>query len=232
MSFASEVVDWFTDPARWGDGPSSIPNRLAEHVRLTVVSLAVAVLVALPIGVVLGHLRRFGTLAINVSNVGRAVPSFAILVLGAQLWGISQVWGMSKAAVVTLVALAIPPLLTNSYVALAEVPDEVRSAATGMGMTSAQALVRAELPVAVPLVLNGVRIAALQVVATATLAAVVASGGLGRYIVDGFAIQDYPQVFGGALLVAVLALVTEALLAGTQRALTPVGVRLSRRPRS
>ena len=221
MSFLGDVVAWFTDAARWDGSPSSIPQRLAEHVRLTLVSMVLAALVAVPLGVLLGHLRRYGTLAQNVGNVGRALPSFAILVLGAQLWGISQVFGMSKAAVVALVALAIPPLLTTSYVAVAEVPDTVRSTARAMGMTGSQALWRAELPLAMPLLWAGVRLATLQVVATATLAAVVASGGLGRYIVDGFATQDEPQIVGGAVLVAALALSIEGVLALLSRVVIP-----------
>lgn len=228
MSFLTEVWAWFTDGANW-TGRSGIPVRLAEHLWMSVVPVLLAAAVGLPVAVLLGHLRRGGALAMNVSNVGRAVPSFALLVLGAQLWGIGQVWGMPKAALLALFALALPPIVTNAYVGVAEVGDDLRDAAQGMGMTGRQALFRAELPVAVPHVMNGLRIATLQVVATAGLAAVVAAGGLGRYIVDGFAVRDYPQVFAGALLVAVLALTVEGLLALTQRLVTPVGVRLERR---
>lgn len=231
MSLLGDVWAWFTDGGNWS-GPSGIPNRLVEHLWMSIVPVLLAAVLGLPLAIVLGHLRRGGTLAINISNVGRALPSFAILVFGAQLWGISEVWGMSKAALLALVALALPPIVTNAYVGMAEVGDDLRDAARGQGMTGTQSLVRAELPVAVPHVMNGVRIATLQVVATAGLAAVVAAGGLGRYIVDGFAVRDYPQVFAGAILVAGLALTVEGILALTQRWATPTGIRLerSRRP--
>lgn len=230
MSFHGDVADWFADPARWS-GPSGVPNRLWEHLLISGMAVGVAVVVGLPVAAWLGHQRRFGTLAMNVSNVGRAIPSFALLVLGAQLWGISElVWGLPTAALVALVLLALPPIVTNTYVGLAEVDDGIRDAARGMGMTSLQALWRAELPVAAPMVMNGVRVATLQVIATAGLAAVVAFGGLGRYIVDGIATRRFPQVFAGAVLVAGLALAAELVLSGLQRVATPKGVRLARRP--
>lgn len=230
MSFLGDVVAWFTADGRWA-GPSGIPTRLWEHLFVSGAAMLVAVTVGLPLGVWLGHRRRFGTLAINVSNVGRAVPSFALLVLGAQIWGISElVSGLPTAALLALVLLALPPIVTNAYVGMAEVDDGLRDAARGMGMTSTQSMLRAELPVAVPLIMNGVRIAALQVVATAGLAALVGAGGLGRYIVDGFAVRDLPRVFSGAVLVAALALSVELLLGLVQRLATPKGVRLAGRP--
>lgn len=231
MSFLGEVMDWFTASDRWS-GRSGIPNRLWEHLWMSLVSVFLAALVGLPLGIWLGHRRRFGTLAVNLSNVGRAIPSFALLIFGAQLWGLEEWGGMPKAALLALVALALPPIVTNAYVGLAEVDDGVIDAARGMGMTGRQSLWRVELPMAVPLVMNGVRIASLQVIATAGLAAVVAAGGLGRFIVDGIAVRGVPQVFGGALLVAALALAVEGLLALVQRAATPRGIRLarSRRP--
>jgi osmoprotectant transport system permease protein len=227
MSFLGQVLDWFAASERWS-GPSGIPTRLVEHLWMALLAVVAALALGLPLGLWLGHRRQLGTLAINISNVGRAIPSFAILVFGAQLWGIEEVAGMSKAALLALFALALPPIVTNTYVGMAEVDDSIREAARGMGMTGAQSLWRAELPVAVPTIMNGIRIAVLQVVATVGLAAVVAAGGLGRYIVDGFAVRDYPQVFGGALLVAVLALSLEGLLSLVQRYATPRGVRLAR----
>jgi osmoprotectant transport system permease protein len=227
MSFLGQVLDWFAASERWS-GPSGIPTRLVEHLWMALLAVVAALALGLPLGLWLGHRRQLGTLAINISNVGRAIPSFAILVFGAQLWGIEEVAGMSKAALLALFALALPPIVTNTYVGMAEVDDSIREAARGMGMTGTQSLWRAELPVAVPTIMNGIRIAVLQVVATVGLAAVVAAGGLGRYIVDGFAVRDYPQVFGGALLVAVLALSLEGLLSLVQRYATPRGVRLAR----
>ena len=152
--------------------------------------------------------------------MGRAVPSFAILVLAAQVLGIG-----ARPAFVALVALAVPPMVTNAYVGVREVDGDVREAARGMGMSGGQLLFRVELPVALPLVLAGVRTAAVQVVATATLAALVAWGGLGRFVVDGLYQHDFVQLFAGATLVAVVAMATELALAAVQRLVVPAGLR-------
>ena len=155
----------------------------------------------------------------NVSNIGRAIPSFALLVFAAQVVGIG-----AKPAFIALFALAVPPLVTNTYVGMTGVDSEIRESAKGMGMTGWQSLRRIELPVALPLVLAGVRTAAVQVVATASLAALVAWGGLGRYIIDGIAQRDFVQVFAGALLVALLAILTELALALVQRLVVSAGL--------
>jgi len=219
MDFLSDVWAWFSEASQWR-GSTGIPNRMWEHITMSASAIAVAALMALPIGLWLGHVRRLGTLAINVSNVGRAIPSFAILVLALEVTEIG-----TRPAFIALVALAIPPMITNSYVAISEVPAEVREAARGMGMTGSQLLFRVELPVGMPLVMAGIRTAAVQVVATATLAAVVASGGLGRYNVDGLAQRDNAEVFAGGLMVALLAVATEVGLGTLQRALVPRGLR-------
>ena len=218
MHFLGHVIGWFTTSAHW-QGPNGIPHRVEEHVVMSAAAVAAALLVALPPGIALGHLRRFGGLAINVSNVGRAIPSFAVLVLSVQLFGIG-----AKPAFIALFVLAVPPLVTNAYVGVAEVDTEAREAARGMGMTGWQSLARVELPTALPVVLAGVRTAAVQVVATASLAALVAWGGLGRYIVDGLAQRDFVQVFAGALLVAVLSILTELGLALFQRVVVSAGL--------
>jgi osmoprotectant transport system permease protein len=218
MHFLAQVVHWFTASSHWR-GANGIPHRLEEHVVMSLAAVAAALLVALPPGIILGHLRRFGVLAINVSNVGRAIPSFAILVLAEQAFGIG-----AKPAFIALFVLAVPPLVTNAYVGVSEVDTEVREAARGMGMTGWQSLVRVELPAALPVVLAGVRTAAVQVVATASLAALVAWGGLGRYIIDGLAQRDFVQVFAGALLVAVLSILTELGLALFQRLVVSAGL--------
>jgi len=223
VNFWSGVVEWFTSASSW-EGNAGAVHRLYEHVAMSGASMLVAAALALPLGIWLGHTGRGGAIAINASNVGRAVPSFAILVLAAQVWGIG--W---KPAFFALVALAVPPMVTNAYVGLQGVDAEVREAARGMGMTGAQSLWRVELPVAMPVVVGGVRTAAVQVVATATLAALVAWGGLGRFIVDGTAQRDFVQVFAGAVLVAALAIVTELALAGLQRLVVPAPLR-RRRP--
>jgi len=231
MNFLGQVVQWFVNPGHWqGDG--GIPHRTLEHLVMSGVSVLVAALIALPIGIAIGHFGKGGTLAINISNIGRAIPSFALLVLAAQLFGIaaaSQVVGFGAVpAFVALVALAIPPMVTNSYVGMREVDPDVREAARGMGMRERAVLLSVELPIAMPFIMAGIRTSAVNVVATATLAAVVGWGGLGRFIVDGLGLQDYPLLFAGALMVAVLSLIVEFSLAGVQRLATPVGLRPSK----
>jgi osmoprotectant transport system permease protein len=211
---------WLVDPANW-QGADGIPTRLGEQVHVSVEAMLIGAAIALPVGIVLGHYGRFGNLAINVSNVGRAVPSFGIIVIAFLALGLGD-WPI----VLALTALAIPPMVTNSYVALREVDPDVKEAARGMGYRELAQVFRVELPLAVPLIMAGVRTSAVQVVATATLAAVVAGGGFGRYIVDGLARNDQPRLVAGALLVAALALATEVLLAGLQRLLVPRGIRL------
>ncbi|HXL19479.1 MAG TPA: ABC transporter permease [Streptosporangiaceae bacterium] len=215
---------WFADPANW-QGSDGVPTRLGEQVHVSVESIIIGAAIALPIGIVLGHYGRFGNLAINISNVGRAVPSFGIIVIAFLALGLGD-----GPIILALTALAIPPMVTNSYVGLREVDPDVREAARGMGYRELAQLLRVELPLAVPLIMAGVRTSAVQVVATATLAAVVAGGGLGRYIIDGLARSDYPRLVAGALLVAALALATELLLAGVQRLLVPRGIRLLSSP--
>ena len=224
MSILAKVVQWFTDPAHW-QGPDGIPVRLVEHVQLSAESVALGALIALPIGIGLGHLGILGNLAIGVSNVGRAIPSFAILVIAFQVFGLGD-----TPIILALTALAIPPMVTNSYVALREVDPDVKDAARGMGYRQLAQLVRVELPLAVPLIMAGIRTSAVQVVATAALAALIAGGGFGRYIIDGLAQQDYAKEFAGAVLVAVLALATEVSLWGVERLLVPRGIRLLRAP--
>ena len=218
MNFVSEVVAWFTTASHW-QGTNGIPHRVFEHVVMSVAAVGAAVVVAIPPSLLLGHLRRFGSVAINFSNAGRAIPSFAVLVLAAQVIGIG-----AEPAFIALFLLAIPPLVTNSYVGMADVDPEIRESATGMGMTGWQSLWRIELPMALPVVLAGVRTAAVQVVATATLAALVAWGGLGRYIIDGLAQRDFVQVFAGAFLVALLSVLTELFLALFQRFTVSAGL--------
>src|SRR2546423_4335278 len=215
---------WLVDPANW-QGSDGIPTRLGEQVHVSVESVVIGAAIALPVGIVLGHYGRFGNLAINVSNVGRAVPSFGIIVMAFLAFGLGDL-----PIVLALTALAVPPMVTNSYVALREVDPDIREAARGMGYRELAQVLRVELPLAVPLIMAGVRTSAVQVVATATLAALIAGGGLGRYIVDGDATQDYVKTAAGALLVAVLALATELSLAWVQRLLVPRGIRLLNAP--
>lgn len=233
MSFLGDVWNFLTSSDQW-HGDESIPRLLGQHVQLTIVSVLVAALVALPIGIVLGHVRTGGAIAVNVANIGRALPAFALLILSVQWVGIGDPTGIltpvqSVPAFIAMFALAVPPMLANAYVGMASVDDEIRESARGMGMNGRQMIWRVELPNAVPLVMAGVRTATVAVVATATLAAYVDSGGFGRYIVDGFAVNDNVKVFAGGLLVALLAIALELLLALAQRWLTSPGLRRERR---
>jgi osmoprotectant transport system permease protein len=204
----TDAWDWLTDSAHWS-GDDGIWHRLAQHLVLTVVCLVISCLVALPIALVLGHLGKGGALAVNISNIGRAVPTFAVLVL-LLLTPLGK-YGEGP-TVVALVLFAVPPLLTNAYIGMREVDRSVVEAARGMGMSGRQLFARVELPLAYPLVMTGIRSAGVQVVATATLAAMAGEGGLGRIITAGFNLQNTPQVVAGALLVALLALFVEVVL--------------------
>jgi len=226
MDFLHGVLLWFTDGAHW-QGSDGIPTRLAEHLQLSVESVVIGALIALPIGIALGHYGRFGNLAISVSNVGRAIPSYGLLVIAFTLLGFGN-----GPIVLALTALAIPPMVTNSYVALSEVDPDIKEAARGMGYRELAQLLRIELPLSVPLIMAGVRTSAVQVVATATVAALVAGGGLGRYIIDGFAQFDYTKLFAGALLVALLALSTEVSLSALERVLVPRAIRMMTAPKA
>ena len=218
MEFLSGVVDWFTTAANWW-GSEGLLHRTQEHVGMSAAALATAMVLALPVGLVLGHTGRGGPLAVNLSNLGRAVPSFAIIVIMASIVGIG-----AKPAYIALVALAVPPMVTNTYTAIRGVDRDVREAAEGMGLTGRQVLTRVEVPMALPLVMAGIRTSAVQVVATATLAALVGWGGLGRYIIDGLATRDFHEVFAGALLVAILSLLVELGLGVLQRIVVPTGL--------
>jgi osmoprotectant transport system permease protein len=222
MTFFGQVLQWFLTGSHWqGDG--GIPHRTFEHVLMSAGSLLAAAVLALPAGIILGHFGKGGNLAINISNVGRAIPSFALLVIAVELVGIGWV-----PAFVALVALGVPPMVTNSYLGMREVDADVREAARGMGMRGRVVLWRVELPIALPFIMAGIRTSAVNIVATATLAALVAWGGLGRFIVDGFGLQDYPMMFAGAILVGLLSLIVEFSMAGLQRLVTPAGLRVSR----
>jgi osmoprotectant transport system permease protein len=229
MDFLSQVAAWFTDPANWS-GANSIPTRLWEHVSLSAAALLVGLAIALPAGLYIGHTRRGARLVVAVSNVGRAVPSlgwlgivYPITTLLFQRAGIGFL-----PAVVALIALAIPPIVVNTYAGLSEVDDDLREAGRGMGMTGLQLLGRVEVPVALPVILAGVRSAAVAVVATATLAALVGGGTLGQFIVQGLFLNDQVRVFGAATIVALLAIATELAFAWLQRAALSPGLRAKR----
>jgi osmoprotectant transport system permease protein len=203
---------WLTTLANW-QGEDGVWNRLLEHLALTAAGVGLACLLVLPLALFLGHVGRGGTLAINITNVGRAIPVYAILVI----FVLGPLGATTKAIVLALALFAIPPIMTNTYVGVREVDRGVVDAARGAGMTGFQILRRVELPLATPLIMNGVRLATVQVVATATIAALVAGGGLGRIITQGFADQNVPELVGGAIVVAVLALVLEGVFSLLQR---------------
>ncbi len=225
MGLLGEVWDWFLTASSWtGSGiDPGILVRVYEHMSMSLQAVALAALLVLPLGLYIGHTRRFEFAAISVGNIGRALPSFGILGItffittALDVPGILGFWATFTA----LLLLAIPPILTNTYVGVKGVDADTIEAARGMGMTEAQILTRLEIPVAAPLIVAGIRLAAVQVVATATLGAVVAWGGLGRYIVDGLAAGDDVQLLGGAILVAVLAILTEVAFGLLQRAAAP-----------
>jgi len=221
MEILGAGVAWLLDPAHWS-GSNGIPTRLLEHVALSGASLLVAALIAVPVGLYTGHTGRLGATVLNVANIGRAIPSYALLLVFFTLTGALG----APTTLPTLILLAIPPLLAGVHVAIREVDRDVIEAGRGMGMRELQVLRRVELPAGMPLILVGARTAAVQVVATATLGALVAGGGLGRYIVDGFALrgaEGTARLVAGAILVAALAIATERAFSLVERRALPPG---------
>ncbi|MEU9210095.1 ABC transporter permease [Streptomyces sp. NPDC048415] len=218
MNAISGAYDWLTTGANW-QGEKGVWHRLAEHLYFSGVTLAVSCLIALPLALWLGHIGKGGALAVNLSNVGRAVPTLAVLVL-LTLTPLGEHGDLPT--LIALALFAVPPLLTNAYIGMSEVDRSVVEAARGMGMSGGQLFRRVELPLAYPLIMTGVRSATVQIIATATLAASAGEGGLGRIITAGFSLQNTPQVVAGALLVAVLALLVEGVLVMAGRVFDPM----------
>ncbi|HEX2300498.1 MAG TPA: ABC transporter permease subunit [Pseudonocardiaceae bacterium] len=219
----SEVLAWFADVAHWR-GPDGVPVRVAEHLYYTTVTMFIAVAIAVPLGLAVGHTGRGGVGLVGLANAMRALPTLGLLTF---LFLLLHSQGVST--VLALVVLAVPPVLAGSYAGVQSVQRATVDAARGMGMTPAQCLWQVELPGALPLLFGGVRNAVLQVVATTTVAAYLGLGGLGRLLLDGLRSGPggYPQMVAGALLTAGLALSLDLLLAGVQRLVVPTGVRLS-----
>jgi osmoprotectant transport system permease protein len=226
VSSWSQFRSYITTGSHW-TGNTGILYRLEQHVLLTIVAVAIAAAIALPIGLTLGHVGRGGTAAINVTNVGRAIPTFAVLTLLT----LSPIGIGYKATTIALVLFALPPLVTNSYIGMREVDPQARDAARGMGMSGWQLFRRVELPLSMPLLMAGFRIATVQVVATATIAALVGAGGLGRLVTDGLSSGNRGELLTGAVVVATLALIIELGLGLVQRRVDPLRRRRARERR-
>lgn len=219
MGFLNFAWDWLKSPSQW-HGPDGIPVRVLQHLGYTALSVLIAAAIALPIGLLIGHYGRGGFTAVNIANIWRAIPTLGLLILLVVLLGFSPLTWL-----IPLVALGIPPILVNTYEGVSGVDPDLKDAARGMGMTQWQVLWKVELPLALPLILLGLRITAIFVVATATIAAYIGLGGLGRYIIDGLASNNYGEVAGGAAVIVVLALAVQVLFVGLRRFVVPTGLR-------
>jgi osmoprotectant transport system permease protein len=220
-----DAISYLRDGSHW-TGSDGMLEQLSQQLLLTVTALALTILVALPIALYLGHLGKGGFLAINISNVGRAVPTFAVLILlSVGPLGIAVLGPYGRAGLATLVSLtlfALPPIITNAYVGMREVDRDTVEAARGMGMTGRQLFFSVELPLAAPLILTGVRLALVQVWATATIAALVAGPGLGNVITSGFYRSEYGKGLAGAIVVAAVAVVFEVSATILERLVDPL----------
>ncbi len=229
-----QLLAFLADGANW-QNETGIPNRLWEHVFMALLAVLTASAIALPLGFYIGHTGRLQLLGINIANIGRAVPSYAVMVmLLPVMLGLAPVLGYDPRLglrflpiFLAMVLLAIPPILVAAYAGLQQVDRDLTESSRGMGMTEPQILTGVELPLALPVLIGGFRVALLQVIATATIGAFLAGGGLGRYIIDGIARRDEGMLYGGVLFVAVLAVGTDVTLTWAQRRLTPRGVRVA-----
>ncbi|QCB94082.1 ABC transporter permease [Cellulomonas shaoxiangyii] len=223
MDVLTEAVRWLNDPLNW-TGRRGVLALTVDHLQVSAVAVLIALVVALPVGLWLGHRGRGATVGVVVANTTRALPTLALLMLLAA----SGFFGNTATAVACAV-FAVPPILANAVTGVAGVEPEVRDAARGIGMSAARVLWSVEIPNAVPLVAAGIRTGAVQVLATVPLAALVGGTSLGTVVVTGFGTQQYGQALAGGLLVAGLCLLVEALLALAQRAVTPAGLRARER---
>lgn len=234
QAMISDISTWLSDSSHWS-GPDGIPTHLREHLQYSLFALLIAALIALPLGMVIGHTGRGSFVVVAIANSFRALPTvglltFFYLLISPHIHGTGNATYFIPSEIV-LILLAIPSMLTSTYAGVDAVDPSVRDAARGMGMRGSQVLWLVEAPNALPLILSGIRSSFLQVIATATVTAYVGLGGLGRYLIDGLAQQDYPQMASGAVLVAALALVIDFVLATVQRYTVSPGItgRYSRR---
>jgi osmoprotectant transport system permease protein len=221
----SAYLSYLLDPAHWS-GAGSIPQRCLEHVFYTVLTLLISIVIAVPLGAWIGHTGRGGVAVVGLANGLRALPTLGLLVLLVVATGLGLL-----GPITALVILAVPPILAGTYAGVRNVDRAVVDAARGMGMREREVLLRVELPNALPLVIGGIRSSVLQVVSTATIAAYVSLGGLGRFIIDGLSVRDFPQMVAGSVLVALLAVGADLLCAGLQRLLVSPGLRAAPGPR-
>jgi osmoprotectant transport system permease protein len=219
MDTLSDTIAWLTTADNWW-GSMGILHRIWEHLQYSLLAVGLALIVALPAGLVIGHTGRGEAGAVGLSGAARAIPTLGLLVLLGRWYPVQ-----AEPVIVVLAVLAIPPILANTTAGMANVDPAAREAARGMGMRPMQMLSRVEIPLAAPLILAGIRSALLQVFATATIAAFAGLGGLGRFIIDGFAVSDEARVYGGSIVVAALALVSEGLFALAQRSASPTRMR-------
>lgn len=219
------VLAWLADPAHWA-GDDGILRRLVEHLQYSFAALLIAAVVAVPLGLYVGHTGRGKFLVVSLAGAVRAVPTLGLLFL-VVLWLGPKIQGELAFVVpslTVLVVLAVPPILSGAYAGVDGVDPAARDAAKGMGMRGREVLAKVEVPCALPLLFSGIRSAVLQIIATATIAATVSLGGLGRFLIDGLAVRDFPQMAGGAVLVALLALLVDVVLAGVQRLVVSPGL--------
>ena len=230
----TDIWNWLTTAEHW-HGPDGVPIHLKEHLQYSLIALLVAAAVALPLGLLIGHTGRGSFVVVAVANSFRALPSvglltFFVILVAPHVHSTGAATYLIPSEIV-LILLAVPSMLTSTYAGVSAVDPAVRDAARGMGMRGSQVLWQVELPNALPLIFSGIRSSLLQVIATATITAYVSLGGLGRYLIDGLAQRDYPQMASGSVLVALLALLIDVLLAVVQRYTVSRGItgRYSRR---
>ena len=214
-------LSYLFDAAHWS-GSQSIPQRLVEHLGYTALTMIIALVIGVPLGAWIGHTGRGGFLAVGLANGLRALPTLGLLILLVTLIGLGI-----TGPLIALVILAVPPILAGTYAGVRNVDSAIVDAARGMGMRGREILFQVELPNALPLIIGGVRSSVLQVISTATIAAYVALGGLGRFIIDGLAVRDFPQMVAGSVLVALLAIVADLLLAALQKLLVSPGLQVA-----
>ena len=212
MNYLRQAFSWMTDSSNWS-GASGIPARIGEHLLITAIVVGLAAAIAVPVGVLVGHTRRGAAAVGAVTGAARSIPTLGLLTVFGLAFGIGL-----KAPVLALVILAIPSLLAGTYAGIQAIP----SAAKAVGMSPAQVIGKVEIPLALPVIVGGIRAAVLQVIATATLAAYISDTGLGRYLFSGLKSRDYTQMLGGAFVVILLALLMEVILASLQRAATRI----------